>query len=82
VTEHTDGTDPLELLGMLGRVDPPDHAVVAAARQQLWLAIAADLLAGDAGRAQPSEVQRPAARRRPPEARQENRRRGAPPSSG
>ena len=71
--DQTD-TEALELLRALGRVDPPDLGVLAAARQPLWSAITDELLsadsAGDPGRpqqgeAQQREAQRSAARPRP-----------------
>ena len=71
--DQTD-TEALELLRALGRVDPPDLGVLAAARQPLWSAITDELLsadsAGDPGRpqqgeAQQGEAQRSAARPRP-----------------
>lgn len=76
--DQTD-TEALELLRALGRVDPPDLGVLAAARQPLWSAITDELLsadsAGDPGRPQQGEAQqgeaqqrearRPAARPRP-----------------
>jgi len=40
VTEHGDG-----LLRALGRVEPPRPAVLEAAREALWSAVAAEMLA-------------------------------------
>jgi hypothetical protein len=58
----------LELLVALGRVAPPSAAVLAAARESLWLPVDAERLAADltedAMRTRPSETP-PAHRRRP-----------------
>ncbi|MGB6456823.1 MAG: hypothetical protein WBH47_20335 [Streptosporangiaceae bacterium] len=61
MTDDQTDTEALELLRALGRVDPPEPGVLAAARQPLWSAITDELLsadsAGEPGRPQQGEAQ-------------------------
>jgi hypothetical protein len=79
VTDDPTDTELRELLRALGRVDPPDLGVLAAARQPLWSAVTDELLsadpAGDPGRPQQREAQRREARPRPDQSRPARRQR-------
>jgi len=54
-----------QALDRLGRVAPPDPAVLDATREMLWAAVAAEMLPGEPGQAgHAGEAGRPAASRR------------------
>jgi hypothetical protein len=80
MTDDQTDQEALELLHVLGRVDAPSAAVLAAARESLWSAVTDELLAADtaeeATNTQPREARRPAARPRPGQSRPIRRRHG------
>jgi hypothetical protein len=47
MTAHRAEQRVLELLGALGRVDPPSAAVLAAGRESLWSEVADEMLSAD-----------------------------------
>jgi hypothetical protein len=81
VTDDTADQEALELLRELGPADAPDPAVLAAARESLWSAIADELLladrTADGGQPQQREAPRPDVRPRHGRAQQPRRHRTA-----
>ncbi|MGH3302271.1 MAG: hypothetical protein ACRDOK_11415 [Streptosporangiaceae bacterium] len=75
-------TEALELLRVLGQVDPPAATVLAAARESLRSAVTDELLAGHATQVERHEARQSGPRRRPGQAHPENRQRHVPPAPG
>ncbi len=80
MTDDRTDVDALAVVRALGQADPPDPAVLVAARERLWSAITDELLSGspatDAGPRESRARPRSAVRPRPDLARPVRRHRG------